>query len=111
MRRRALALLPLLALGPVVSCGEPPTDTVGDALCQRLLDEPASQDVFDWLKTSPLSKKPGAMSTEEALALAHRLEQAGAVRLTAVRIRKADSPVLKREESLGMVVTLPDDPR
>jgi hypothetical protein len=113
MRPRPPALVPLLALAlvPVASCADPPTDPVDDAACRKLLAAPESQDAYDWLKTSPLLKKPGGMTTEQALALAHTFELAGAARLTAVRVRALGPPgAAAGEASEGVVVTLPAEP-
>jgi hypothetical protein len=108
--RFALTLLTAAAVAVAVSaCAEGTPDATDDAACKVLLDDPESLDAFDWLKApSPLPKRPGTMSTDEALALAHRLEMAGAVRVVVVGVRKERSPV-PRESSTGVVVTLPPD--
>lgn len=84
------------------SCAEP-TDSSDDALCLRLIQVPDSFEAVEWLKTpSATPKQPGGLSTVDALALVSRLDQAGAVRSTAVGIRESDSS--------GIVVELPADP-
>jgi hypothetical protein len=104
-------LLAALAAGPVASCADDPPDTVDDAACQTLLDDPESLDAFDWLnRASPLPKRPGSMTPEGALALAYRLDALGAVRVVAVGMKRVKSGPEPRDESRGVVVTLPADP-
>jgi hypothetical protein len=108
MTHRAEYLLTLLAAIALPSCGDDALrDPMDDVACQRLLDAPTNLDAFDWLKTpSPLVKKPGTMSLDQALSLAYRLDSAGATRVVAVGIAKVGSD----EESSGMVLTLPEKP-
>jgi hypothetical protein len=104
-------ILAALAAVPFASCGDDPPDRTDDAACQALLDDPESLDAFDWLnRASPLPKKPGSMTTDEALALAYRLDSLGAVRVVAVGMKRVKSGPESRDESRGVVVTLPTDP-
>ncbi len=95
-----LGLASLALIWP--GCAEP-TDSTDDALCVRLIQGPDSFPAVEWLKTpSAIPKQPGGLSTVDALALVSRLEEAGAVRSTAVGVRESDSS--------GIVIQLPDDP-
>ncbi len=101
----------LLVLIPP-SCANDDVDPIDDAACEKLLKERESVDAIDWLKTpSASSKIHCAMSDEQALAIAVKLQELGATSLLAFvdEPGKTQSPNPKPMTDEGMVVRLPSD--
>ncbi|HWE39313.1 MAG TPA: hypothetical protein VG406_22375 [Isosphaeraceae bacterium] len=111
--RLAVLLLPAVALLALASCGDERLDPYNAASCERLLDDAANVDVYDWLKApAPVPRRPGKMAVDDALALAHQFEARGAERMLAVGSREVLEPGSKSPYfySTGFVLRLPDDP-
>jgi hypothetical protein len=85
------------------------SDSFDDAFCEKLVKDPESVDVLDWLK-DPFGgpKRLGALSTDEGLAFAHQLIGFDPKRILVANVHtvKAPDPYQYAE---GLVVELPDD--
>src|SRR5438874_10474046 len=89
-RNRFAAVLGLAAaaLGLLVSCDDGEPIPFDDVACEKLLKAPGAVDASEWLRTPPGPNMLGAMTTEEGLAFASKLDARGAKRVVAVGIRR-----------------------
>jgi len=110
--RLALIAVPAVALCALGSCGDSPPDPFDAAFCEKALNDPESADAYDWLKApAPVPRRPGSMTVDEALSVAHHFEARGAERIVAVGNRKIEPRSgASYLSSLGLVLRLPEDP-
>jgi len=111
LRPTRLAAVAACALGGLASCGgEAPVDPWTDVACEAALKKSDAVDALTWFK-DPYGgpKRLGALSNDEGLAFAHKLDARGATRVVAVGVTavKGAEPYERAE---GLVVGLPDDP-
>jgi hypothetical protein len=118
--RKALPIglvLALLLIAPVlwltlVSWTASPIDTMDDPKCEAILNDPESVDAIEWLKTPTAQPRiVGSMAVDDALALAYKLQQSGASRITADRKAHDPATAPTREESRGIVIQIPEGPQ
>lgn len=113
MPSRLLLPFAVVAAMTMSSCGGEPTDPIDDAECATMLNDPDNADALDWLKApSPVPRRAGRLSVDEALALVHKYDSRGAVRLIAFNNVKLGPPAVKKPYlySHGLLIQLPDDP-
>lgn len=107
-RRLGRILFAAVALVAGSSCANEAPDHFTDADGERIVGDPRSEDALEWLKAPTAnSKLSGAMSDEQALALAYKFQQNGAVRMV---VPSDDQKTTRPNDRPGMIVELPADP-
>jgi hypothetical protein len=99
-------LLLSVALAAGSSCSGDAPDRFTDGDGERIVADSQSDDALEWLKAPAAKPKPvGNMTDDEALAVAYKFQQNGAVRLVVA------APTMKPPNGrAGMIVQLPADP-
>lgn len=106
VRLRGLRKLVFVAGVVAFGCSGEGLERYDDAFCRAALKNPARAEAMEWLRiSSNEAKHLGTMSVDQSLAFVHRLDSAGARRLTVVGLEPRSA-----SSDLALVVELPSDP-